>query len=152
MEKRIADLNKRLRSDGIASLIFAGIFFLLSCMQILNFFIQNDSIFLKRGVQSLIMAIPLLLIYFIIRRTGATGKPFDDKNIRDLRIISIIVIIGGILPMAVESFVGVIIYDSVSVEIELFDLFIPLTGVIIGIISEIFVYGRDLQEDNDLIA
>ena len=83
MEKKVADLNKRLKSDGIISLIFAGIFGFLACEQLIEFFVKNDGVFIKRSIQDIVMAIPLLLIFFIIRRTGATGKPFDNKNIRD---------------------------------------------------------------------
>ena len=39
-----------------------------------------------------------------------------------------------------------------SADFDIKNLIIAFLGVIVGIISEIFVYGRSLQEDNDMIA
>ena len=60
--------------------------------------------------------------------------------------------VGGLLPPFAEGFVEVTKGNMFDLNFGDIDILIPLAGVIVGIISEIFVYGNELQEDNDLIA
>lgn len=79
------------------------------------------------------------------------GKPFSAAIIWKLRIIAVIIVAAGCMP----SYVEVNTSDNtkiVSTTINFQNFFIIALGVIVGIISQIFVYGHKLQEDNDLIA
>ena len=144
MDKNVNALNKRLKGDKISLLVIAGLMCFFGCAQIIKFILDGDVIFLKRGVQGLVMMVPHFILFWILRRIALTGKPFDDKVVRGMRLLAISVIAAGVLPFFIEA--------MATVVKGIFDLFIPLTGLIIGIISEIFVYGKELQEDNDLIA
>lgn len=152
MDKNVNALNKRLKGDKISLLVIAGLMCFFGCAQIIKFILDGDVIFLKRGVQGLVMMVPHFILFWILRRIALTGKPFDDKVVRGMRLLAISVIAAGVLPFFIEAMATVVKGDMFSFEINVFDLFIPLTGLIIGIISEIFVYGKELQEDNDLIA
>ena len=152
MDKKVVELNKRLKGDMMITLIVTAVMAFIGVAQTINFFMKGDITLLKRGIQAIVMMLPLLIVYLILKRIEKTGKPFDEKIVKMLRILALMIIIAGVLPAFVETFANLVRFETFTVEFNGFDLFIPLLGVIIGIISEIFVYGKELQEDNDLIA
>ena len=152
MDKKVVELNKRLKGDMMITLIVTVVMAFIGVAQTINFFMKGDITLLKRGIQAIVMMLPLLIVYLILKRIEKTGKPFDEKIVKMLRILAFMIIIAGVLPTFVETFANLVRFETFTVEFNGFDLFIPLLGVIIGIISEIFVYGKELQEDNDLIA
>jgi hypothetical protein len=106
----------------------------------------------RRGIHSVFSAIALILLYLGLNRIAATGKPFDSKMIGLLRAIAVTIMIGGFLPPFVEGFINITQGKEFVLMFGDIDIFIPMAGVIVGILSEIFAYGNELQEDNDLIA
>ena len=152
MDKKVVELNKRLKGDMMITLIVTAVMAFIGVAQTINFFMKGDITLLKRGIQAIVMMLPLLIVYLILKRIEKTGKPFDEKIVKMLRILALMIIIAGVLPAFVETFANLVRFETFTVEFNGFDLFIPLLGVIIGIISEIFVYGKELQEDSDLIA
>jgi len=65
--------------------------------------------------------------------------------------MAVILFIGGLMPSYTE--IGVDAQtEMVTFTFDAKNMLIIFIGVIIGIISEVFVYGLSLQEDNDLIA
>ena len=152
MDKRSASLSKRLNTDRIITLVVAFLMLFVGAVQFINFAKSNDTTAIRRGIHSIFSAVALILLYLGLSRIAATGKPFDTKIINLLRAIAIVIMVGGLLPPFAEGFVSLTQGKSFELNFGDLDIFIPLAGVIVGILSEIFVYGKDLQEDNDLIA
>lgn len=152
MSDRAAQLNKRLKGDRICTLIVMFVMLFVAVGQIVRFFSIGESSELGRSLQGLAGAVCMFLVYKLLKRIEETGKPFDDSTIKYLRAIAGILIITGLLSYGVAAGVDFIRNGTAEIEFHNIDLVIPIVGVNIGIISEIFVYGKELQEDNDLIA
>lgn len=152
MDKRSTALNKRLNTDRIITLVVAFLMLFVGAVQFIGFAKSNDPAAIRRGIHAVFSAAALILLYIGLNRIASTGKPFDTKIINILRAMAIVIIAGGLLPPFVEGFISVTQGNTFELRFGDIDIFIPLAGVIVGILSEIFVYGKDLQEDNDLIA
>ena len=154
MENRSAKLNKRLQTDRIINLVVMAVVFFICVVQIFIFVRTGEVRVLQRSIHSLTIAVCLLLVSAALGHIKITGKPFDKKIITLLQVISVVTITGGFLAIMAGPVVTMLINGSASVNIDLsgVDLIVPLLGVMLGIISEIFSYGNDLQADNDLIA
>lgn len=152
MDKRSAALKKRLNTDRIITLVVAFLMIFVGAFQFITFAKSNDTLAVRRGIHSIFSAVALILLYLGLNRIAVTGKPFDIKIINILRAMAITIMVGGILPPFVEGFISVTQGNTFELRFGDIDIFVPLAGVIVGILSEIFVYGKDLQEDNDLIA
>lgn len=124
-----------------AGALIAGLYALIA-------FIGNGSKqYLTNIVYSFAISFVLLLLCLILANVRKNGKPFSAAIIWKLRIIAA----AGCMP----SYVEVNTSDNikiVSTTVNFQNFFIIALGVIVGIISQIFVYGHKLQEDNDLIA
>ncbi|WP_024861557.1 DUF2975 domain-containing protein [Ruminococcus flavefaciens] len=107
--------------------------------------------YLINSLYSLVLFAELGLLALILLEIRKTGKPFSKKIITKLRIMAVVLIAGALIPsyatvpISEQEYSVVIVFDMQNM------LFIAL-GVIIGILSEVFVYGLSLQEDNDMIA
>ena len=152
MDKRSTALNKRLNTDRIITLVVAFLMLFVGAVQFIGFAKSNDPAAIRRGIHAVFSAAALILLYIGLNRIASTGKPFDTKIINILRAMASVIIAGGLLPPFVEGFISVTQGNTFELRFGDIDIFIPLAGVIVGILSEIFVYGKDLQEDNDLIA
>ncbi|MCR5803368.1 MAG: DUF2975 domain-containing protein [Clostridia bacterium] len=152
MENRSASLKKRISADRYCSLVFAIIEFAIGMWQIVRLISENDEFALKRSIHAFTGAFAIFFVFMILSRVSKTGKPFDSTVINYLRAASITIIAGGVLPFFAAMILGVVNESGFSIEIANIDILIPMVGITLGIVSEIFVYGRDLQEDNDLIA
>lgn len=152
MDNRSLTLNKRLKTDRFINLIVIGLDLFIAVFQLIRFIDTGDTMALRRSIHAFFSTIALFLLAMILKRITVTGKPFDLKVINFMRGMAVAIMIGGILPPFAEGFVEVTKGNMFDLNFGDIDIFIPLAGVIVGIISEIFVYGKDLQEDNDLIA
>ena len=152
MENRSASLKKRICADMYISLVFVAIEFAIGLWQAVRFISEKDEFALKRSIHAFTGALAIFFIFMILNRVSKTGKPFDSTVINYLRTAALTIIVGGVLPFFATMVLGVVKDSGFSIEIGNIDILIPLVGVALGIVSEIFVYGRDLQEDNDLIA
>lgn len=107
---------------------------------------------LGKAVQALVMCIVFFIIDLIMIEIVKNGKPFSKSIIIKLQILAVWIMIGAYLP---DIAIFVVNMSKNSVAEIVFDpknVFIMLFGMIIGIISEIFYYGYELQEDMDSIA
>lgn len=152
MDLRVRELIKKIRTDKNITFLLAlaavGVFI----AQIV-YYVQKGEVFsLKRGFQALFLSVTLFLLFAVLQRITKTGKPFDKTIVTLLRVMAVVVIVGGVLPSCVEVFIVVIRGGIYTIDIADLDIFVPVLGVMIGIFSEIFSYGNDLQEDNDMIA
>ncbi len=152
MDNRALTLNKRLKTDRYINIVFVIVEFLIGLIQLIQFIRTGDTMALRRSIHAIFGAAALFLLSLILKRIAITGKPFDTKIINLMKIIAVVIMVGGLLPPFAEGFVEVTKGNTFDLNFGDIDILIPLAGVIVGIISEIFVYGNELQEDNDLIA
>ena len=152
MNKKISEkLKKRTSIDTVlccilclAALIFAVIQF--AC------YLDNSNIteHLTNSLCSFVIFAELGLLALILLEIRKTGKPFSKRIIVKLRIMAAMLFAVGLIPSH-----QTIPTSEVEYSVMLFDMHTILLlalGFTIGIISEVFVYGLSLQEDNDLIA
>ncbi len=140
-------LKKRTRMDTVCLFVFAGVFAAITIGKLL----MHSA---GAAVGNLFLCVIFLLAGLIFTDIRRHGKPFAKSVIRKLRILAVTVMCSGILSDLAESFAR---SKALSEPLELYldDRFIistALLGVIIGILSEIFVYGHALQDDMDQIA
>lgn len=152
MENRSIALNKRLNSDRNVSLILGIAIAVVGVLQTATFFVGGDPEAIRRAVHAFTCAIVLFIIYRALSVIRKEGRPFTDKIIKYLRTAAVVIMIGGFLPPFLEMAAATFKGDMYTWNMGDFDLLVPVIGVTVGIISEMFVYGKDLQEDNDLIA
>lgn len=98
------------------------------------------------------LCIALLIVSFIFIEIRKNGKPFSKVIIWELRILAITIMVGAYAPDIITNIVA---GNTVFIEYIIFsskNLLITALGVSIGMLSEIFVYGYELQEDMDSIA
>lgn len=147
----LASLKKRTCIDlilsgiiGIAGAV-AGIIFLI------KFGDGAPKQYLTNAVYSLALAAETLLLCLILIHVRKKGTPFSKAVIVLLRIMAVILFLAGLMPsfVEVESEPNMV---AVSTTFNFQNFLLIALAAIIGVISEIFVYGKALQEDNDLIA
>ena len=148
MDNRALTLNKRLKTDRYINIVFVIVEFLIGLVQLIQFIRTGDTMALRRSIHAVFGAVALFLLSLILKRIAITGKPFDTKIINLMKVIAVVIMV----PPFAEGFVEVTKGNTFDLNFGDIDILIPLAGVIVGIISEIFVYGNELQEDNDLIA
>ena len=90
------------------------------------------------------------LLSSILAEIKKNGKPFTKQNVTKLRVMAWLCIAVAVLPSIVTSFAG--FFDDKAVFQLTFNLIPGLFGAFIGIISEIFHYGHELQDEMDSIA
>lgn len=144
-----AKLKKRTFTDTVISCILCAAAIVFSACQVISFFSTDDPQHISYAVYFFIIFAELGLLSMILVEIRKTGRPFSAGIITRLRIMAIILMAGGLMPnLSNVEESGTIL----SMNFDIKNLIIAFLGVIVGIISEIFVYGRDLQEDNDTIA
>jgi hypothetical protein len=145
-------LKKRTFIDTVLSCILCFVALGAAVWQFIRF--AGDTLFMEylaNSLCSLAIFAELGLLALILLEIRRTGKPFSKKIITKLRIMAVVLFAGGLIP----SCSTIPVDDSqfaVSLSFDMQNILIIAAGVIIGIISEVFVYGLSLQEDNDLIA
>ena len=147
----LTSLKKRTSIDlilsgiiGIAGAV-AGIIFLI------KFGDGAPKQYLTNAVYSLALAAETLLLCLILIHVRKKGTPFSKTVILLLRIMAVILFLAGLMPsfVEVESEPNMV---AVATTFNFQNFLLIALAAIIGAISEIFVYGKALQEDNDLIA
>lgn len=151
-DSKITRLKKRTFTDMTVSGFLAADAFISGIYFIITFIDRGLIQYLSNAVYSFAISIVLFLICLILADVKKNEKPFSSSIILKLRIIAVLLIIVGFVPCYAETDLIDNVKKAVSFSLSLQNYFIITLGVIIGIISEIFVYGRELQEDNDLIA
>lgn len=145
-------LKKRTFIDTILSCIFCLAVLVTAIWQFMRYVNhRNMTEYLTNSLYSLVIFAEIGILSLILLEIRKTGKPFSKKIITKLRIMAVILFVGGLIP----SYSTVKLDDTntlVSVTFDMKNILLIGIGVIIGIISEVFVYGLSLQEDNDLIA
>lgn len=153
MNKMISEkLKKRTFIDTVLSCILCFAALGAAIWQFIHFTEHTKmKEYLPNSLGSLVIFAELGLLALILLEIRKTGKPFSKKIIAKLRIMAVVLFAGGLIPSCSTIPVADSQY-AVTLSFDMQNILIIAAGVIIGIISEIFVYGLSLQEDNDLIA
>lgn len=155
MNENVEKLKKRTKSDMIISFVVSALALIGMVVQFVNYFSEGrvEPGYFKNGMYGIAIVVVTLILGFVLLDVRKNGTPFTKRVINLLRSLAVIVMITGLLP---EMFTPII--DEARTGTIHFDIFsgsnviIIIIGVCIGIISEIFVYGYELQKDNDSIA
>lgn len=156
------DLKKRTFADMIISIILcAGAAAYLISM-LVSFLNNGMPEYITNMLYTAAIILELIMLISIFLEIRKKGKPFSKSVIIKLRIMAVLLMIVGCVPNLmlvpngpVEEMTDLFTEEISSMRVVYFgtqNLLVILLGVIIGIISEVFVYGGKLQEDNDLIA
>ena len=105
-----------------------------------------------RAVSSIMMAVLFLFAYFMMQNIVKDGKPFSRKNINRLRIMAVITMLAALIPGSVEMLMTFAVFSNAIVQLPQVTILVLVLGVLLGVISEVFRYGYELQEDLDQIA
>jgi hypothetical protein len=105
-----------------------------------------------RAFQCLLGAAVFWMMYMIFVQVQKETTPFSRKNVRYLRIAAVLTMLLGLLPGAVKFFMSFIVYSSTFGQFTVGAFLTISFGIVLGMISEIFVYGCTVQEDLDQIA
>ncbi|WP_295072379.1 DUF2975 domain-containing protein [Ruminococcus sp.] len=145
------DLKKRTFADTFISCGLCFVELAFSVYHIIEYFRGGSPECISNAVYCFIIFAELGLLSLILLEIKRTGKPFSKKIITKLRAMSLILIVGGIMPRITEmtSKNG---NEAISFTFSSMNMLVIFLGIIIGILSELFVYGMSLQKDNDLIA
>lgn len=146
-DPNVEALNKRTCLDVICTLILAGVFALSAGFKLLH----HDP---GTACCSAFLFVIFLLTGLIFLDIRKNGKPFAASVITKMRILAVTVMSSGIVSEVVDSMARSS-REHTEIALRLDDRFIIFTvllGIIIGILSEIFVYGHALQNDMDQIA
>lgn len=159
MNTKVESLKKRTKADMIICFLVSVLALFKSCESLIGYFSNgmNEVELLLNGIYDIAIFVSCLMIGLIIFDAHKNGSPFTKKVIRGLRFLAIWVLCTGFLPIPLTNIIHEARTGSITIVTleEYFagmNVVIMLLGVLIGIISEIFVYGYELQQDNDLIA
>lgn len=108
----------------------------------------------KDLIRFIFMSFALFCIYMIFDKIKKGESPFQKSSVIYLRVAGIFVFCEGFVACVAKYLIIIIGTDEMMINLLISqqDIFLIIFGVIIAMISEIFKYGCELQEDSDLIA
>jgi len=162
-------LQKRLHSDTIFTYIIVGVMGLSSVVRLVHFFIALDNVrmagdaytgsvpgdLLSEALLFMFIAWAMLMLSLVLGEIHRTGKPFSQKNVNRFRAMGFILIFASIIPEAAKGLVGFADPTATYATFQLLtarSLCVMFFGVVCGLVSEIFRYGYELQDNMDSIA
>lgn len=146
-DPNVEALNKRVRTDTLITLILSGVFAVMAVIRL----VTHEP---GHACSDVFIAGIALLTGLIFTDIRKNGKPFAKSVITKMRVLAIVVICSGYVSQAVET-IAAGMRSGGSFTFRLTDassVLIAFVGIMIGLFSEVFVYGHALQEENDLIA
>ena len=147
-----AELKKRTFTDTVITCILCGAALVMAVWQFVTY-LSGRGIpeYLTNAAYSFMIFTELGLLSMILLEIRRTGVPFSKKIILKLRIMAVVMMAGGIVPRCQQ--IGADDTSmAVSVTFDSVNMLLIVLSVVVGIISEVFVYGLKLQQDNDSIA
>jgi hypothetical protein len=157
-DKKAESLKKRTFADMICSFVIATVSLFVFIIKLWVYFSAGKTYpgHIIYGLYALFVFAFTIITGLILLEVSKIGRPFSKKIINKLRVLAILVIAAGLLPDSAAIVIHNTFNPAAKVGFEFVfstkNLIISVVGVIIGIISEIFVYGYELQDDIDLIA
>lgn len=79
-------------------------------------------------------------------------EPFSKKNIMRLRIMAVLTMLLAIMPAIIMNSIKMIYFYNINIGFSQINFFVMMIGVLLGVISEVFKYGHELQEEIEQIA
>ncbi|MDD6772203.1 MAG: DUF2975 domain-containing protein [Inconstantimicrobium porci] len=108
---------------------------------------------IEDSIRVIVIFLIFLFMDIILRAVLKHGKPFTKKTVNCLRTISILIMLVALLPKTAAVAEGILYSGTSVVTIDFIkDGAVLMIGAVIGIISEIFRYGCDLEEEMDYIV
>lgn len=106
-------------------------------------------------LESILTLLPVMIVLLFVKRildrTLKGHSPFIRKTEKDLRIISWILIIMALFKNTLYySLIGKLLFNSLSFRFPDISSEILVMGILALILSEIFRYGIDLQDEADM--
>lgn len=152
----IKELNKKLAVDQYCTTIIVAAVAITTVANFISFFLTKDVAELKYGFFSLFATIISGILALVFQDIRKLQTPFAKPIIHKLRAMAIVISIAAVVPellsRCVEMMMGQTSKMTFNLSLGNETTFILLIGMIVGIVSEIFVYGAKLQEDVDSIA
>ena len=99
-------------------------------------------------VTSAIMLLVLGIVYKLMKAISKERTPFTIKNVKYIKIISVLVFIAGLAVPAIENLVVKITYPEIEFTISI-NFFMVLAAVAMYCLSLVFQYGVYLQTESD---
>lgn len=154
MNNNVNDLKKRTASDFYISLFITVVSIIIFIKNMISFILTKDVAFIENATYAGLIAIIVFLVCLIIFDFRKNNNPFAMPIVWKLRALAIFVILTSLLPDVITRIaIGVVGGENIVINLFTGDnLLVGVLGVVIGIISEIFVYGHILQDDMDSIA
>ena len=103
-------------------------------------------------VKSIIIESIFILLYTMLSQVKNGLTPFSVKSVSILRKVAILSFLLALLPAVVTIAGSMLTFQYITVSFSSLNFYILSIGVVFGIISEIFKYGCELQEDMNQIA
>ncbi|MFA9464669.1 MAG: hypothetical protein ACERKN_10315 [Velocimicrobium sp.] len=103
-------------------------------------------------VRNVLMEIIFILLYFMLSQVKNGLTPFSRKCVSILRGVAIFSFLLAVVPKIVDIVGSMIIFQYITIDFSSLNFYILSISVIFGILSEIFKFGCELQEDLDQIA
>lgn len=97
---------------------------------------------------SVIMLLVLGIVYKLMKAISKERTPFTIKNVKYIKIISVLVLIAGLAVPVIENLVVKITYPEVDLSISI-NFFMILAAVAMYCLSLVFQYGVYLQTESD---
>lgn len=159
MEEKMNELRKRTRSDMVCSILVAVVALAKAVTEFHACGSAGTELVkhLTNGIYAVFVLGVAIILSMMLLEVHKIGKPFSRKIIWELRILAVFVIVGGflpdtVIPMIVNTLHGTSELIGIDVVLSAKNVVVSVIGVVIGIVSEIFVYGYELQDDMDSIA
>lgn len=160
-DNKLEKLKKRIWVDTICSFIVAGAG-LLSAYSKLSL-LSTVYKYAKENIEEIaelaggalghiLISLVFIVLGLMLVHIRKGGKPFSKSNIIKVQMIACFTIGCGMLPSVLSAVIVFISTKNFDWKYEVHEIIVMFLGAAIGIISEIFFYGNELQEDVDLIA
>lgn len=150
-------LIKRMKADMVCSWIITIIFMGISAYYLFNIMMESNfayNLFIRMSC----ITIAQILLSVILTSIVRTGRPFVEGNVKRIRAMAMALMVSFPLEMIV-SITAVFLKKGnstgdikIDFTVDFTGLMIMFIGAVIGIISEIFFYGKELEEEMDQIA
>lgn len=168
MENAQNSLQKRLYFDTLCTYIMTAGIAIVAFAKLLTFIAAVDAskiagenykgtapgLILSDVVFFAFLAVTIFVFSLVLKEVHRTGRPFSEKIINRLRVMAFMLILASVVPEAAAMVFG--FFDSNAAygvfRLDSINLGIIAFGVVVGLISEIFKYGYELQENMDSIA
>lgn len=103
-------------------------------------------------VKSVLMEVIFIFINRMLSRVKKGVSPFSRKSVSFLRKIAIFSFLLALLPKIFDIVSSMIVFQYITFSFSSLNFYIISIGVAFGLLSEIFRYGCELQENIDQIA